>query len=63
MQVLLLALKLETTHKPAKSPTNHPQTTHKSAKYRTNQVQTSELWAENQFFMLPETLATLLSMC
>ena len=35
-----LAVKLETTHKPAKSPTNqpnHPQTTQKLAKPLTNQ--------------------------
>ena len=40
---LSLAVKLETTHKPAKPSTNHPQTshtnpqtTHKPAKHRTN---------------------------
>ena len=36
-----LAVKLETTHKPAKPPTNHPQTTHKPAKPPTNQTQIS----------------------
>ena len=61
----MLAVKLETTHKPAKVSTNHPktsQTTHKPAKYRTNHPKTSQLWAENHYFMLPKTLATMQNM-
>ena len=40
MQVLPLALKLETTHKPAKSPTNRPQTAHKPP---TNQLNIGQI--------------------
>ena len=56
----------QTTQKPPKPPT-------KRAKLPTNQLQTSQtthkvpkntqLWAENQFFMLPKTSATIQNMC
>ena len=55
-----------TSQKPPKPPT-------KRAKLPTNQLQTSQtthkvpkntqLWAENQFFMLPKTSATIQNMC
>ena len=49
MQVLPLALKLETTHKPAKSPTNRPQTsqtTHKPPTNQPNHLQTTQKLAK-----------------
>ena len=56
----------QTSHNPGKPPTSQSQTrqtTHKPAKYWTNHPQTSQLWAENQFFMLPKTLVTMQNIC
>ena len=36
---------------------NHPQTTHKPAKYRTNHPQTSQLLAENQFIYVTKNFS------
>ena len=63
---LTFAVKLETTHKPAKPLKNQPntsQTTHKPARYRKNHPKISQLLAENQLLMLLKTLATMQNMC
>ena len=50
---LSLAVKLETTHKPAKPSTNHPQTSHKPVKYQTDcplTIQKSHPFPEDIFY-------------
>ena len=53
----------QTIHKPSKNHLPTSQITHKPTKYWTNHPKTSQLCAENQFFMLPKTLATMQIMC
>ena len=47
----------QTIHKPSKNHLPTSQITHKPTKYWTNHPKTSQLWAENQFFMLPKNFS------